>query len=156
MDLFSADFWNSVKEVSTAALALSALYHMLAARAAARRQARLISGGDKGAPFKGRGRLKNALRSLTERFYRGPKAEKESHGAPAQEKAPCVESPQEAVLWGTDPYLLAVRMASQGMDLEEIARRTEIPRGEIMLAVRYRAALEGGGRAVCGPSDPAL
>jgi hypothetical protein len=155
MDLFSSDFWNSVKDVSTAALALAALYHILASRAA-RRQSGLMPAADKVATCKVTGRLKDALRSLVGRFYRESKEHKQSYGATAQEKTACSESPQEAVLWGTDPYLLAVRMASQGMDPEEIARRTEIPRGEILLAIRYRAALEGGGKAICGPSDPAL
>lgn len=151
MDLFSADFWNTVKEVSTAALALLVVYHMLAARAAAGR--RPLSGllGNRGLLKNRHGRLQAAWRAITAKLFGARVKDREGHCT--KERPPACERPQEAILWGTDPYMLAVQMASQGMALDEIARRTEIPRGEIMLAVRFRGALENRVRAVAGPPD---
>lgn len=48
----------------------------------------------------------------------------------------------ETALWGADPYQVAVEMAAKGIPIEEITRRIEIPRGEIVLAVNFRKSFD--------------
>lgn len=49
---------------------------------------------------------------------------------------------------GFDPYAETVRLAAEGVDVKEISERVNLPKGEVLLALKLRARGAGAGRGV--------
>ncbi len=143
MDFWSLDFWSTVKDISATALCALTAYRLAAEKSLSKvRRGISISAIFSSAAAKmGLSRLRGF--PVTERTV----DEVSLDGLGAQEESRMKDA--KPPLWGADPYRLALEMALQGISVQEISRRTEIPRGEILLAVNFMKASRD--RSTAGP-----
>lgn len=96
-------------------------------------------------------RERTALQALKEKKEtgakrRGPARSKQQAASGAEMSRPRKKSPRSAK--AVDPYAESVRLAAEGVDVKEISERVNLPRGEVLLALKLRARGAGAGRAV--------
>jgi len=139
MDLGWVQFWNTVKDVSALILSALVLFYAIRKRKAFGNsfiRSRVVKKGSRtGMPlrFHDKG-LRGSLPGVDSGCVSDISEEGRSSDG--------VTQGFETALWGADPYQVAVEMAAKGIPIEEITRRIEIPRGEIVLAVNFRKSMD--------------
>lgn len=140
MDFGSVQFWNTVKDVSALILSALVLFYAMSKRKA-------FGNSFKRSGLGGNGSRTGMLLRAHDKGLRGSRPRMDSEADISEEsRGPeGVTQGFETALWGADPYQVAVEMAAKGIPIEEIARRIEIPRGEIVLAVNFRKSMDRSG-----------